>query len=58
MNQRPDFIEAKHKCKRLHEEHTARTGEGNIPIHPAQQIRQRRDQQFEGLDEHNYTVDP
>ena len=49
MNQRRDFIEAKHKYKRLYEEHTARTSEGN---------RQRRDQQFEGLDESNYTVDP
>ena len=58
MNQRPDFIDAKHKCKRLYEEHTARIGEGNTPIHPAQQMRQRRAQQLEGLDEYNYTVDP
>ena len=48
----------KHKCQRLYEEHTARTGEGNNPIHPAQQIRQRREQQFEGVDEYNCTVDP
>ena len=28
LNQRPDFFDAKHKCKILYEEHTARTGEG------------------------------
>ena len=58
MIQRSDFKEAMHKCKRLYDEYTERTGEGNKPIPPAQQMRQRREQQFEGLDEYNYTVDP
>ena len=35
-----------------------KTGEGNRPIPPAQQTRQRREQQFEGLDDDKYTVDP
>ena len=52
------FIEAKHKCKRLHDEYTATTGEGNKPIPPAQQIRQRRARQYEGLDEYNFRVGP
>ena len=45
--QRPDFREATQKCKRLYDEYVERTGEGNRPIPPAQQIRQRREQQFE-----------
>ena len=51
MNQRLDCIDVEHKCRRFYDEYTARTGEGNRPIHPAQQIRQRRERQF-------YTVDP
>ena len=50
MNQRSDFRDAKQKCKRLHDEQTETTGEGNKPIPPAQQVRQRLDQQFEGLE--------
>ena len=38
MNRRPDFIDAKHKCKRLCDEYTATTG-GNRPIPLAQQIK-------------------
>ena len=53
----PDFREAKQKCIGLYNEHVERTGEGNSPIHPALQTRQH-DQQFEGRDEYNYTVDP
>ena len=45
--QRPDFREPKQKCKRLYGEYVERTGEGIRPIPPAQQIRQRREQQFE-----------
>ena len=51
MNQRSDFIEAKQKCKRLYDERTHNTGKGNKPIPPAQQVRQRLDQHFEGLEE-------
>ena len=32
MNQRSDFIEAKHTCKILYDEHTEIIGEGNKPI--------------------------
>ena len=58
LNQRPDFVEAKRELKRLHDEHVKETSEGNTPIHPKQRTRQRRTQQFEGLEEHNYQVDP
>ena len=58
IRQRPDFIEAKQKFIRPSDEHVERTGAGNSRIHPAQQIRQLSDQQFEGLDEYSYTVDP
>ena len=58
MNQRSDFIEAKQKCKRLCDEHTEITGEGNKPIPLAQQVRHRLDQQFEGLEEYNYRLEP
>ena len=50
MNQRPDFVEAKREMKRLHDEHVKETSEGNTPIHPVQRSRQRRGQQFEGLE--------
>ena len=47
----PDFREATQKRKRLYDEYVERTGERNRPIPPAQQIRQRREQQFECLDD-------
>ena len=47
LNQRSDFIEANQKCKRLLDEHTAITGDGNKLIPPEQQVRQRLDQQFD-----------
>ena len=50
LNQRSDFIEAKQTCKRLHHEYTAITGSGNKPFSPGRQVRQRLDQQFEGLE--------
>ena len=50
MNQRSDFTEAMHKCKIPYDEHTEITGEGNKPIPPAQQDRQRLCQQFDGLE--------
>ena len=57
MNQRPDFADAKREFKRLHDEHVKETSEGNTPIHPQQRTRQRRNQQFEGLEEYDYQVD-
>ena len=56
MNQRPDFVEAKRKYKRLHDEHVKETSEGNTPIHSTQRTIQQRDQQFEGLEECDYQV--
>ena len=58
MNQLPDFVEAKRELKRLHDEHVKETSKGKTPIHPVQRTRQRRNQQFDGLEEHNYQVDP
>ena len=56
VNQRPDFAEAKQKLKRLHDD-VKETSEENTPIQPTQRTRQRRDQQFEGLEEYDYQVD-
>ena len=58
LNQRPDFVEAKREIKRLHDEHVKETSEVNKPINPIQRSRQRRNQQFEGLEEYDYQVDP
>ena len=52
------FVEAKREKKRLHDEHVKEPSEGNTPIHPSHRTRQRRNQQFEGLEEYNYQVDP
>ena len=54
LNQRSEFKEAKQACKRLYYKYTAITGKGNKPIPPGQQVRQRLDQQFEGLEECEY----
>ena len=51
------FFEAKREMKRLHDEHVKETSEGNAPIHPVQRSRQRRNQQFEGLEENDYQID-
>ena len=56
-NQGGDFKQAKQTCKRPYQEHTAVTGSGNKPVPPEQQVRQRRDQQFEGFEEHAYRLD-
>ena len=58
LNQRSDFIEAIQKCKRLCAEHTAITGDGDKPIPLQQQVRQRLDQQFDGLEEYDYRLEP
>ena len=46
LNQRPDFAQAKRECKRLHDEHLARTQEEHRTITRSQQVRQRQGQQF------------
>ena len=58
LNQRPDFAQAKRECKRLHDEHLARTQQDYRTIPRNQQVRQRKEQQFEGIEEFDYAVDP
>ena len=47
LNQRPEFTRAIKECKRLQDAHLARTQQSYRPIHPSQQVRQRKEQQFE-----------
>ena len=58
LNQRPDFAQAKRECKRLHDEHLARTQEEYRTIPRSQQGKKRKGQAFEGIEEYNYAVDP
>ena len=58
LHQRPDFAQAKKECKRLHDEHLARTHEECRTIPRSLQIRQRKGQQFEGNEEYDFAVDP
>ena len=58
LNQRPDFAQAKRECKRLHDEHLARTQEEYRTIPRSQQIIQRKGQQVEDNEEYDYAVDP
>ena len=58
LNQRPDFAQAKRECERLHDEHLARSQEEYRTIPRSQQVRQRKEQQFEGTEEYDYAVDP
>ena len=58
LNQRPDYAQAKRECKRLHDEHLARAQEENRTIPHSQQVRQRKGQPFEGIEEYDYAVDP
>ena len=57
LNRRPDFAQAKRECKRLHDEHLARTQEESRTISRSQQVRQRKGQQFKGNEEYDYAVD-
>ena len=57
LNQRSDSKEAKQTCTRLYHEYTAIAGSGNKPVPPERQVRQRRDQQLEGLDEYDYRLE-
>ena len=50
------FFETKREMKRMHGEHVKETSEGNA--HLAQLSWQRRGQEFGGLEEHDYRVDP
>ena len=56
-NQRSDFKQAKQTCKILYHEHTAITGRGKKPFPAEQQVRQKRNEQFEGCEEHAYRLD-
>ena len=56
--QQPDFREAKRAYCRQFKEHVESTGQGNQPIHPAQQRRQNPQQQFESQEECAHTVHP
>ena len=58
LNQQPDFAQARRECKRLHDEHLARTQQEKRPIPRSQQVRQRNGQQFEGIEEYDKSVDP
>ena len=57
LHQRTDFAQAKRECKRLHEEHMAKTQQDCRTIPRSQQIRQRQGQAFEGIEEYDYAVD-
>ena len=52
------FAQAKRECKRMHDEHVKKTQQEYRPIRCDQQVRQRRGQAFEGIDEYDYRVDP
>ena len=58
LHQRPDFAQAKRECKRLHDEHMAKTQQDYRTILRSQQIRQRKGQAFEEIEEYDCAVDP
>ena len=49
LNQRPDFAQAKRECKRLHDEHLARTQEEYRTIPRNQQTRSEKDKRLREL---------
>ena len=53
LHQRPNFAQAKRGCKRLHGEHMAKTQQDYRTIPRSQQIRQRKGQAFEGVEEYH-----
>ena len=57
-NQRPDFAQARRKCKRLHDEHLARTQLEYRDVLRSQQRRQRKGHQFEGNEDCDFVGDP
>ena len=58
LNQRPELARAIKECKRLQYAHLARTQQSYRPIHRSQQVRQRKEQQFEGGEDFDNVVDP
>ena len=58
LHQRSDFAQSKRECKRLHDEHVARTQQDYRTIPRSQQTRQRKGQGLEGIEEYDYAVDP
>ena len=59
LNQRPDFAQAKRECKRLHDEHLWQgLSKDYRTTSRSQQVRQRKEQQFEGIVEFDRAVDP
>ena len=58
LNQRPDFAQTKRECKRLHDEYLARTQQEYRTSPRSQQVRRRKEQAFEGIEEYDYAVDP
>ena len=58
LNRRPVFAQARRECKRLHDEHLARTQQDYRTIPRSQQVRQRKGQQVEGNEEYDHAVDP
>ena len=58
LNQPPDFAQAKRECKRLHDEHLARTQQDYRTIPRSDQVRQGNEKQFEGTEEFDYAVVP
>ena len=58
VNQRPDFAQAKKECKQVHDEQLAKTQQSKRPMPRSQQVRQRKEQQFEGGEDFDSVVDP
>ena len=58
LNQRPAFARAKRECKRLHDEHLARTQQEYRDFPRSPQKRQRKGQRFEDHEDLDYAVDP
>ena len=56
LRQRPDFAQGKRECKRSHDEYMARTQQECRTIPRSQQVRQRKEQQFEGIEEYDCAV--
>ena len=58
LNLRPDFAQAKRECKILHDEYLTRTLQEQRTILRSQQVRQRTEQAFKGIEEYDYAVEP
>ena len=58
LHRRPDFAEARRECKRLHDEHMAKTQPDYRTIPRSQHVSQRKGQAFEGIEAYDYAVDP